>query len=852
MKLQHKWNTPEEMCEYLSHCPYGACDYSGKIISMEHPEIEELYRTQSPEHFEKIGYVGNCWDYTTFSYWYFQKYFNDLEFSAFYIQLIDEIDMPTHTWLSFKRNGKVYLFETAWKSIAGITEYDNESDMINDYIEKNFDYLKNENPKTKFKGHIVLKFIPPQNGGYNFIEFMEYVITHSKYVAGSRNIIPIYSRATKGDRTAIEYLIRVTSKTEGAILESVKNQYKKDYKRVKAIFDSLSDEEKKFVSPRNEFVDSDKILFREVMQNGKGQDVGFIDVYEFNNNKQIGFIVMAVHPDFRGQGYSRKLRTSAIENCKKLRMSKLIYRVDVSNGDSLRSIKRDKRFVLITKGKTYHSYGIDLDKYEEDVPEDVTAESVVQSIGESFGFTAVNHTREKRDKIVQESFMLNEEGKESEFSMLLSFCDSHNVNLYDSYVVFNEKETKIDKDGWYTDKYGNRKLKGDSYYVGMDTHADEEEWKKKIVFKSFDKNTDQYSHGKPQPNIIIDGKLYRARSEVIVMDGNKILVDKTKNRAGFGYTFPGGGIDPGESFAQNARRECEEEALIIPKRIHYVNIAWMMNYTNGIMNDGAISFVCIAEKGNNFKGKVKAHDKDEFADNAVWMDYRRLDNLAPPHRVAIERFLNGQEFAETTGPAASGPVVGMEKNLVFVSQYGPKNSKAKLVEGYAVSNDMMTKNIIVTDHESGNLMKVPYSYLEGREITMFEVKGKTGGLKKILSEVGKPHTKNFIYEALTGKELLSDDQLFCENNFSQVDIIEMGSEVVSEIQTMFSEFKQTPEFELMNEKLIQEADKLLDGIDDVVILENQHGFFAKNTKTGKRTGYFKRIKDIKVKSVKTK
>ena len=582
----------------------------------------------------------------------------------------------------------------------------------------------------------------------------------------------------------------------------MKNQYKKDYERAKAIYDSLSDQEKHWVTPRGKFVDSDKILFREIMQNDEGKDVGFIDVYDFNNDKQTGFIVMAVHPDFRSQGYSRKLRTSAIENCKKIGIRKLLYGCHIENTSSLEAIKKDKRFTFISKDKTHYTYGIDLDKYEEEIPDGNTNES----------------------------------------------C-----------TVFSEK-SKVDKDGWYTDKYGNRKLKGDSYYVGMDTNADEQKWKKKIIFKVFDKGVDQYSHGKPQPTIIIDGKAYRARSEVIVMDGNKILVDKTKNRGGLGYTFPGGGIDPGESFIQNARRECEEEALIIPKRIHYVNIAWMMNYTSSIMHDGAISFVCVAEKGSNFKGKVSTDDKDEFADNSIWIDYKRLDNLAPPHRVAIERFLNGQEFdenvndhiSETTGPAASGPVIGMEKNLVFVSQYGPKNSKAKVVEGYAISNDMITKNIIVTDHESGNLKKVPYSYLEGREITIFEVKDKTGGLKKILSEVGKPHTKNFIYETLTGKDLLSDDQLFYEKDFSQLDIISMGSEIISEIQTMFSEFKQTPEFELMNEKLIQEADKLLEGINDVIVLENQHGFFAKNTKTGKRTGYFKNIKDIKVNSIKTK
>ena len=106
----------------------------------------------------------------------------------------------------------------------------------------------------------------------------------------------------------------------------MKNKYKKEYERAKAIYDSLIDQEKQFVSPRGKFVDSDKILFREIIQNDKKQNMGFIDVYEVNNSKQVGFIVMAIHPDFRGQGYSRKLITYANENCKKLGMRKHIYR----------------------------------------------------------------------------------------------------------------------------------------------------------------------------------------------------------------------------------------------------------------------------------------------------------------------------------------------------------------------------------------------------------------------------------------------------------------------------------------------------------------------------------------------
>ena len=203
-------------------------------------------------------------------------------------------------------------------------------------------------------------------------------------------------------------------------------------------------------------------------------------------------------------------------------------------------------------------------------------------------------------------------------------------------MFYNEAAIKLDKQGGYIDKYGNYKIKNSSTYDGMYTDVNEKEWLKKIKFKKL--KDDKYS-AKPQPVIYFGDEDFRARCEVIVFKDNKILIDRGKNRAGFGYSFPGGGIDPKESIATGARRECEEEALIYPKHIQFMNIAYKERFNNGVYNVGAISFVCVAEYGKSFSGKIADEDKDEFADRATWEDYRTA-NLGEPHKLAIERYLN--------------------------------------------------------------------------------------------------------------------------------------------------------------------------------------------------------------------
>lgn len=185
-----------------------------------------------------------------------------------------------------------------------------------------------------------------------------------------------------------------------------------------------------------------------------------------------------------------------------------------------------------------------------------------------------------------------------------------------------------------------------SIYLGMDENANAKEYTKKIQYVypteeqinalGLEKYKEYRTH--PQPVYIKNKNLYRVRSEIIVMDGYKILVDRIKGRV-WSYSFPGGGVDKDEDIVLAASRECEEEALIIPKNIEFVNIAWFQKFPDPlIFNYGAISLLCVGQKHKNYKGYVKKTDRDEFVNNAEWIPYTEMD-LGEPHLLAIQRYL---------------------------------------------------------------------------------------------------------------------------------------------------------------------------------------------------------------------
>ena len=129
---------------------------------------------------------------------------------------------------------------------------------------------------------------------------------------------------------------------ERAVIEY--NEYKDSYEDALEVFESLSDEEKKYVTHNSTFVDSDRIIFRHVEYNKK-EPIAFIDIYTGDPDE--GVIVYAIKKKYRGKNLSSKLLDIAISHVKNnTTLTKLVYKVDSKNTPSLKKVKSLPNFKL--------------------------------------------------------------------------------------------------------------------------------------------------------------------------------------------------------------------------------------------------------------------------------------------------------------------------------------------------------------------------------------------------------------------------------------------------------------------------------------------------------------------------
>ena len=91
------------------------------------------------------------------------------------------------------------------------------------------------------------------------------------------------------------------------------------------------------------------MLYRHVIKNK-----AFIDLYPYNGNKEIGFIILAVNPKYRGQGLIKELLKQTVNDCKELGVKKLKWRCDSNNEGSYKAALSNG-FKLTAKGKSYYS-----------------------------------------------------------------------------------------------------------------------------------------------------------------------------------------------------------------------------------------------------------------------------------------------------------------------------------------------------------------------------------------------------------------------------------------------------------------------------------------------------------------
>lgn len=128
-----------------------------------------------------------------------------------------------------------------------------------------------------------------------------------------------------------EYYMRLLSQAKKH------NEKRASFADVKAIYDSLPEDQKRLVSPRGTFVDSPSLQLR-VLNKDK---TGFAEAYKLKGGpKDSAFVTLAVRPDAQGKGEATAIMRELISQAREKKIKKLIYRLASENDASRRVVQK--------------------------------------------------------------------------------------------------------------------------------------------------------------------------------------------------------------------------------------------------------------------------------------------------------------------------------------------------------------------------------------------------------------------------------------------------------------------------------------------------------------------------------
>lgn len=153
------WNyyDENEIMNLMENINYGYLDKDG----CKHDDVNKLFSSnyilQSPSEVIK-NKVGVCWDQVELERYYFKNH--DINIKTYFIVHYDNDKCPTHTFLTYVKDGLFYYFEHSWERFKGIHKYNSLKDLLmnvknnfikyelkNNYIEDNLIIREYSNPK---------------------------------------------------------------------------------------------------------------------------------------------------------------------------------------------------------------------------------------------------------------------------------------------------------------------------------------------------------------------------------------------------------------------------------------------------------------------------------------------------------------------------------------------------------------------------------------------------------------------------------------------------------------------------------------------------------------------------------
>lgn len=102
----------------------------------------------------------------------------------------------------------------------------------------------------------------------------------------------------------------------------------------------------------------------------------------------------------------------------------------------------------------------------------------------------------------------------------------------------------------------------------------------------------------------------------MVYDGNRILVQDRMNPDWPGITFPGGHVEPRESFVDSVIREVEEETGL---KISNIQLCGIKQWTH---REGKYRYIVLFYKTDTYSGELKSSDEGRV----FWIEKEDLKN----------------------------------------------------------------------------------------------------------------------------------------------------------------------------------------------------------------------------------
>lgn len=170
-------NDVKQIMNTMEKIEYGFLDKEGRNI-FDDTNVDyvfnKVYYLMSPEELLKKK-VGVCWDQVELE----RKLFNEknIHNETYFIYLDDKQSLPSHTFLVYYENNKVYWFEHSWYDEMGMHEYNNINSLLND-VEFKFRKSKKAEAKSDFDIHIY-KYNKP-NYNISCDDFFKYIFTQAK------------------------------------------------------------------------------------------------------------------------------------------------------------------------------------------------------------------------------------------------------------------------------------------------------------------------------------------------------------------------------------------------------------------------------------------------------------------------------------------------------------------------------------------------------------------------------------------------------------------------------------------------------------------------------------------------